>query len=48
MAIDVEGVGEDFGDSTYYCINASGKLSSLEPLRVSDGLGLGIRRTPRA
>src|SRR5712692_2893404 len=30
VAIDVEGLGEDFGDSTYYCFNASGKPSLLE------------------
>src|SRR5262249_36734702 len=26
--IDVEGIGEDFADSTYYCFNASGDLTS--------------------
>lgn len=30
LVIDIEGVGEDFGDSTYYCFEASGRLSSLE------------------
>jgi hypothetical protein len=28
--IDVEGLGEDFGDSTYYCFDKSGRLSAME------------------
>jgi hypothetical protein len=30
VVIDVEGVGQDFSDSAYYCFDASGKLSRLE------------------
>jgi hypothetical protein len=30
VAIDVEGLGEDFGDSTYYCFDTSGRLKSVE------------------
>ena len=45
VAIDVEGLGEDFGDSTYYCFNASGKLSSLEhDFRTAWGWGFTERR----
>lgn len=45
VAIDVEGLGEDFGDSTYYCFNASGKLSSLEhEFRTAWGWGFAERR----
>jgi hypothetical protein len=28
--IDVEGLGEDFADSTYYCFDNSGRLSAME------------------
>jgi hypothetical protein len=45
VAIDVEGLGEDFGDSTYYCFNASGRLSSLEhEFRTAWGWGFAERR----
>ena len=43
--IDVEGVGEDFADSSYYCFDASGKLSSLEhEFRTAWGWGYAERR----
>jgi hypothetical protein len=45
VVIDVEGLGEDFGDSTYYCFNASGKLSALEhEFRTAWGWGFAERR----
>jgi len=30
VVMDVEGLGEDFGDSAYYCFDTSGRLSSIE------------------
>ncbi len=45
VVIDVEGLGQDFGDSTYYCFNASGKLSALEhEFRTAWGWGFAERR----
>jgi hypothetical protein len=45
LAIDVEGLGEDFGDSAYYCFNAPGKLSSIEyEFRTAWGWGFTERR----
>ncbi|MGA8151574.1 MAG: hypothetical protein WB952_11535 [Terriglobales bacterium] len=45
MLIDVEGVGQDFSDSTYYCFDSSRKLSSLEhEFRTAWGWGFTERR----
>jgi hypothetical protein len=30
VVMDVEGLGEDFADSAYYCFDTSGRLSSIE------------------
>ena len=45
VAIDVEGLGEGFGDSAYYCFNARGNLSSLEyEFRTTWGWGYAEHR----
>lgn len=45
VLIDIEGLGEDFGDSTYYCFDTSGKLSSLEhEFRTAWGWGFTEQR----
>jgi hypothetical protein len=44
VVIALEAGGEDFDESTYYCFDASGRLSIVE-LRISHCVGMGVRRT---